>query len=90
MRPRLWRALSGRLRVVVGEDPGWALDLPEHAGVVETKGGARWVGRVGPDTEFWLETLPGPELARGAATHPYTQQLLANCFPGKAPDPVDP
>ena len=37
-----------------------------------------------------VETLPGPELARGVATHPYTQQLLANCFPGKAPDPVHP
>lgn len=37
-----------------------------------------------------VETLAGPELARGAATHPYTQQLLANCFPGKAPDTVAP
>ena len=37
-----------------------------------------------------VETLPGPELARGIATHPYTQQLLANCFPGKAPDTINP
>jgi peptide/nickel transport system ATP-binding protein len=35
-----------------------------------------------------VETLLGPELARGAASHPYTLELLANCFPGKAPDPV--
>jgi len=33
-----------------------------------------------------LETLPGPELARGAAMHPYTLELLANCFPGRQRD----
>ncbi len=60
MRPRLWRALSGRLRVVVGSDPGFALDIPQQPGVVETPAGARWLAPVGPDTEFWLEALPGP------------------------------
>lgn len=58
MRPRLWRALSGRLRVVVGADPGWALDLPQNDGVAHTPDGDRWLGRVEPDTEFWLETVP--------------------------------
>ena len=33
-----------------------------------------------------LETMPGPELARGAAMHPYTLELLANCFPGRQRD----
>ena len=30
-----------------------------------------------------VETLPGPVLAGGGATHPYTLELLANCFPGR-------
>ena len=59
MRPRLWRALSGRLRVVLGDDPGWGLDIPARAGVIPTPDGARWLARVEPETEFWLETLPG-------------------------------
>ena len=45
--------------MVVGEDPGWTLDVPSHASVVVTPDGPRWLGQVGPDTEFWLETLPG-------------------------------
>ena len=37
-----------------------------------------------------VETLPGPQLACGAATRPYTLELLANCFPGRQRDQTDP
>ena len=37
-----------------------------------------------------VETLPGPPLARGAASHPCTLELLANCFPGNTPDTLHP
>ena len=60
MRPRLWRAHSGRMRVVYGEDPGWTLNVPLGAGIVGTDEGDRWFGPVQPETEFWLETAVGP------------------------------
>ncbi len=59
MRPRLWRAHSGRLRVVYGEDPGWTLNVPLGPGIVGTDEGDRWFGPVQPETEFWLETAVG-------------------------------
>ena len=32
-----------------------------------------------------VETLPAAQLLSGDVAHPYTRELLANCFPGKAP-----
>jgi peptide/nickel transport system ATP-binding protein len=40
-----------------------------------------------------VETLPAARISSGAVTHPYTRELLANCFPGRraaagaTPDP---
>jgi peptide/nickel transport system ATP-binding protein len=30
-----------------------------------------------------VETLPGADIVAGRVQHPYTRELLANCFPGK-------
>ena len=59
MRPRLWREVSGRLCVAVGEDPGWSLDAPGRDDAVETPDGPRRLARLSPESGFWLETLPG-------------------------------
>ena len=32
-----------------------------------------------------VETLPAAQLAAGDVSHPYTRELLANCFPGRQP-----
>jgi phosphoserine phosphatase RsbU/P len=61
LRPRLWRVQSGELHVAGAQDPGWSLELPAASGtVVPTPEGHRWLARVEPNTELWLETLPGP------------------------------
>ena len=35
-----------------------------------------------------VETLAAADLLRGVATHPYTRELLANCFPGRQATPA--
>ena len=37
-----------------------------------------------------VETLQATDLLQGVVTHPYTRELLANCFPGKHAAPTTP
>jgi phosphoserine phosphatase RsbU/P len=57
LRLRLWRAESGELRLVSGEEPGWQPALPNADGPVATPLGERWFGGLA-GTELWLEAPP--------------------------------
>jgi phosphoserine phosphatase RsbU/P len=52
---RLWRVDGKRLDLAAGTDPGWILETPTGAGIIQTPGGQAWLEPLTGGQAFWLE-----------------------------------